>query len=377
MGNISDKQRDQFMLRGPLAKRGFDWWWHNFTAEDAETGEQQPFFIEFYTCNPALGEAEPIFGQLPERKIDGKKPSYVMVKVGWWGDSAGQLHRFFAWKDAAIEYDKDFDITVKDCSCSETHTKGSISLSEEEAKAHPEYMCNGGVVEWDIDIRKKVAFHVGYGASKFFQRVNAFEMFWHAEGMKTEYSGTISLNGRKYVVKPETCYGYADKNWGGDYTSPWVWLSSNNLVSRISGKRLNNSVFDIGGGRPKVFGVAFNRKLLSDFYYEGKNYEFNFSRFWTFCRTEFTGQETETEILWHVKQETITAVLEVDIRCNKKEMLWINYESPNGQKRHNRLWNGGNGTGLIRLYQKKRGKRVLVDEIEAKNVGCEYGEYGE
>lgn len=376
MANISDKQRDHFMLRGPLSKRGYDWWWHNFTAEDAQTGEQQPFFIEFFVCNPALAEDEPVFGQLPQRKQDGKKPSYLMVKVGWWGEQAGQLHRFFAWKDVSLAYDKNLDIKAGDCSCSETHTKGRIALSDEEAKAHPEYMCNGGTLEWDIAIDKKIAFHVGYGASKFFQRLNAFEMFWHAEGMKTAYSGTLRLNGREYIVKPETCYGYADKNWGGDFTSPWVWLSSNNLVSKMTGKRLNNSVFNIGGGRPKVLGVALNRKLLSDFYYEGKSYEFNFSKFWTLCRTEFTGQETETEILWHVRQETTSAIMEVDIRCSKKDMLLINYEAPNGLKLHNRLWNGGNGTGVIKLYQKKYGKITLLDEIEAKNIGCEYGEYG-
>lgn len=375
MANRSDTQRNHFMLRGPLAKCGYDWWWHNFTAEDAITGEQQPFFIEFFTCNPALAEDEPVFGQLPERKIDGKKPSYLMVKVGWWGEHAGQLHRFFAWKDVSLEYNQNLNIQAGDCFCTETHTKGCISLSDEEVKAHPEYLCNEGTLEWDITIDKKIAFNVGYGASKFFQRLNAFEMFWHAEGMKTIYSGKLRLNGRDYVVKPETCFGYADKNWGKDFTSPWVWLSSNNLVSKVNGKRLNNSVFNIGGGRPKVLGVALNRKLLSDFYYEGKSYEFNFSKFWMFCRTNFSGQETETEIRWYVRQETTIAVMEVDIHCNKKDMLLINYEAPNGLKRHNRLWNGGNGTGTIKLFLKKHGSTVLLDEIEANNIGCEYGEY--
>ena len=52
-------------------------------------------------------------------------------------------------------------------------------------------------------------------------------------------------------------------------------------------------------------------------------------------------------------------------------MLWINYEAPNGKKLHNRLWNGGNGVGTISLYHKKK----LIDTIEAKNIGCEYGEF--
>ena len=32
------------MLHGALALHGYDWWWHSFTAQDAETGEDKPFF---------------------------------------------------------------------------------------------------------------------------------------------------------------------------------------------------------------------------------------------------------------------------------------------------------------------------------------------
>ena len=90
-------------------------------------------------------------------------------------------------------------------------------------------------------------------------------MYWHAEGMKSAYKGTIMCNGRKYIVTPGKCYGYADKNWGRDFTSPWVWLSSNVLVSEKTGKKLENSVFDIGGGRPKIYFVPLDRRLLGVF----------------------------------------------------------------------------------------------------------------
>ena len=29
MANIHDINRDEWMLRGPLAKKGYDWWWHS------------------------------------------------------------------------------------------------------------------------------------------------------------------------------------------------------------------------------------------------------------------------------------------------------------------------------------------------------------
>ena len=376
MSGKSDQTRDAWMLKGPLAKKGYDWWWHSFTAECERTGEQKAFYIEFFTCNPALAKEEPcIVWNRPEAQKAKERPSYLMVNVGHWGKTKAQLHRFFAWKDVTITAQAPYSVEADDCFCSEERTKGRVSVTAEESVAHPEWMSDAGTLEWDVTIRKQIPFHVGYGAGKFFRDLNAFEMFWHAEGMKTIYSGEIWLDGEKYLVRPETCYGYADKNWGGDFTSPWVWLSSNDLISLKSGQRLQHSVFDIGGGRPKAFGIALNRKLLGEISYEGKSYEFNFSKFWTGSRTAFSCEETEEEIHWHVVQTTFRAKLDTEIWCKKEDMLLINYEAPDGTKRHNRLWNGGNGWGVLKLYRRKGTKEFLIDEIKAQSVGCEYGEY--
>lgn len=67
--------------------------------------------------------------------------------------------------------------------------------------------------------------------------------------------------------------------------------------------------------------------------------------------------------------------METDVHCKKSDMLLANYEAPDGTKRHNRLWNGGNGVGRIRLYRKGKDGRTLIDDIAAYNIGCEYGEY--
>ena len=365
----NDISRNACQLFGGQAKCGYDWWWHSFTAKKADTGEEQPFFIEYFICNPALGGKEPILGQHPESKEKGLLPSYLMVKAGWWGENAGQLHRFFAWDDVDISFKVPFHVQADDCFCIETEMRGHIKI--EDAEDRPEYMCGNGEMSWDLKIDKQIAFNVGYGASKLFRKMQLFEMFWHAEGMKSAFSGEIILNGEKYIVSPEDCYGYSDKNWGKDFTSPWVWLSSNNLTSTVTGKKLENSVFDIGGGCPKIGPIALKRKLLGAYCYEGKCYEFNFSKFWTGSRTKFECQETDTQIIWHVDQRTWRNRMVTDITCEKKDMLLVNYEAPNGKKLHNRLWNGGNGKGTVKLY---RGKK-LIDEVICVNVGCEYGEY--
>ena len=369
--NKHDITRNEFQLFGGQAKRGYDWWWHSFTAKNAVTGEEKPFYIEFFLCNPKFGGDEPIFGQLKENQEKGIRPSYLMVNVGCWGDVHLQLHRFFGWNKVELNKKAPYSVKADDCYITESETYGSIKLTKEEVTSHPEYMSDAGEVKWNLKIDKKVAFNVGYGAGKLFRTIQAFEMFWHAEGMKSQFEGEIILNGEKYIVDKESSFGYADKNWGKDFTSPWVWLSSCNLKSKISGKVLNDSVFDIGGGRPKVGPIVLNRKLLSAFWYEGKAYEFNFSKFWTFTRTKFNCYEEEDKIVWHVEQKTWLNKMVTDITCLKKDMLLINYEAPNGKKLHNRLWNGGNGKGEVKLYHKGK----LIDEIICENVGCEYGEY--
>lgn len=369
--NKSDINRDACQLVGFQARMGYDWWWHSFTARNLSTGEERPFFAEFFLCNPDLGGKEPVFGQLKKNKVDGKRPSYLMVKLGCWGKNAIQLHRFFAWDDIEVSYGVPFAIHADNCELDENHLKASVSVSASDSKAHPEWMSDSGEIIMDLRIKKLIPYNVGYGAGPLFRKLQLFEMFWHAEGMKTEFEGFVTLNGETYNVSPETCYGYADKNWGKNFTSPWVWLSSNNLRSEITGRKLSNSVFDIGGGCPKIGPVRLPRKLLSAFWHEGKAYEFNFSKFWTLCKTDFISTEDAERIYWHIEQKASGVSLVADISCLKRDMLLINYESPDGEKRHNKLWNGGNGVGTVSLF---RGDK-LIDRVHAENVGCEYGEY--
>ena len=365
MFNRSDIRRDACQLYGRQARCGYDWWWHSFTARNAETGEEKPFFVEFFLCNPDMESHRPSYGRL------GEKPSYLMVKAGAWGEDAAQLHRFFPWSDIEVDMGTPYSVKADDCYVDENRSYGEISITEEECKVHPEWMCDYGSMSWNLRISKKVAFNVGYGASGPMRKLQAFEMFWHAEGMKSTYEGEVIWNGVKYIVSPESSYGYADKNWGKDFTSPWVWLSSNDLTSTITGRKLEDSVFDIGGGCPKIGPVKLRRKLLSAYWHEGKAYEFNFSKFWTFTRTRFDCRETDDRIIWHVEQRTWRNRMVTDITCLKKDMLLVNYEAPDGKKLHNRLWNGGNGVGDISLYHSGK----LVDKVHAEHIGCEYGEY--
>lgn len=374
--NKSDITRDRYMLKGKLAQKGYDWWWHNFTAYHHVTGEPRAFFIEYFICNPALGTTKAVLGQLPENRENGIRPSYAMIKVGTWGKNARQINNFYPVSEFHCA-DNMLDIKVGECTLTEKQMRGSCKISAQEVTEHPEYMSDAGEMSWDLTIDKKIAYHVGYGASKFFRRINAFEMFWHAEGIKTEYSGTVVLDGEVYDAIADRSFGYADKNWGADFTSPWLWISSCHMKSLLSGKELLHSAVEFGGGRPKVFGVAMDRRLLGGLYLEGKTYDYNFSKFWTGSRVDFYYTEGAEVNQWNLVAQNRNSLMELTLQCATDEMLFINYEAPNGKKLHNRLWNGGTGYGTIKLYQKKGKEKVLIDHIELKNAGCEYGEYAQ
>ena len=67
-------------------------------------------------------------------------------------------------------------------------------------------------------------------------------------------------------------------------------------------------------------------------------------------------------IIWYVEQKTWFNRMVTEVTCEKKDMLLVNYEAPNGAKRHKRLRNGGNGKGTVKLY--RFGK--LIDEVIAE-----------
>jgi len=200
-------------------------------------------------------------------------------------------------------------------------------------------------------------------------------MFWHVQGMLTRYEGTIIFNGETYIVSPDTSAGYQDKNWGSNYTNPWIWLNCNRFVSRSSGQQLARTSLDVGGGEPVLFGLRLPRKLLIAFYHEGELYEFNFSKIHTRPRQQFNATIADDRIRWEILATTRKARIEIDFSCPRSHMLQVNYENPAGEKNHTQLWNGGHASGVVNLYRREKRKDVLIDSFDGEMGGCEYGAY--
>lgn len=367
--------RNGYMLNGSLAKRGYDWWWHSLVGHHKETGEPKPFFIEYYVINPALGGKEPILGQHPDHKNAGRKPSYAMLKAGCWvPGGAVQIHNFYGVHDFNASSET-LDVRIGPHTASETHLKGAVELSQEQATAHPEYLSEHGSMQWDLKARKVLTYDVGYGASAPARASAAFDMFWHVQGMRTEYDGTILFNGEEYVVTPEKSCGYQDKNWGRDYTNPWIWLNCNNFVSATTGQRLPNTSLVVGGGCPVVFGVKLDRRILVAFQHDSTMHEYNFTKVWTRPVQRFLCQVTPSHITWKVKVWNKDSRLSARFSCPRNTMLLVKYENPDGAYHHRQLWNGGWASGQVTLDVKGKSGWERVDTFRGEMGGCEWGAY--
>jgi hypothetical protein len=372
---VVDK-RNGYMLSGRLARRGYDWWWHSLVGVNARTGEKVPFFIEYYVVNPALGAAEPVLGQLPANRAAGRKPCYAMIKAGRWGEGrATQIHNFYPVSEFGAARDR-MEVSVGPNRASETGLSGSVRLSAGDAASHPEYMSDAGEMSWELKAEKVLPYSVGYGTSAPFRAMKAFQMYWHAAGMLTRYEGRITFNGEEYRVEPGTSAGYQDKNWGSDYTSPWVWLNCNNFTSEKTGERLALTSLDVGGAQPVVFGVSLPRRLLVAFRHGGEMHEFNFSKFWTGSRQRFDCPVSPEKVEWNIEAWNRKEKVEIRFSCPRSTMLNVNYENPDGEKRHNALWNGGYASGRLVLFRRAGKGWEEVESFSGELGGCEYGEYG-
>ena len=362
--------RNAYMLTGALAHRGYDWWWHSLTGVDAETKEERSFFIEYFSINPALGDREAVLGQSITSQATGKRPSYGMLNAGCWGPQAAQIHNYFPPSSCSFDTHR-LEARIGEATLSETRLIGAVSVSPDQASEHPEWMTDAGDMSWDLSASKVLSYSVGYGADRLLRKARAFQMFWHVAGIKTDYEGEIVFNGRRFVVTPESSSGYQDKNWGEDFTNPWVWLNCAQFVDASSGEQLPLTCLDVGGGTPVLFGRRLSSKLLIAFFLRGRLYEFNFSKFWTGAKQQFRCDDDVDQIRWRISGSTFTHRIEIDFSCPKDEMLLMNYENPDGVKNHSKLWNGGTASGSVRLYERDQ----LVGEFLGTRGGGEYGVY--
>lgn len=372
--NLSDHRRNSYMLRGSHTKQGYVRWWHSFTGVNPDSSETRTFFVEYYIINPGLGGSQPILGQHPYYKKRKMKPSYVMVKAGVFPDENGEygkeLHAFYPITSLKAASDPLY-VQIEDCSFSENHLAGYVDVSPSEAR-HRSLMTDAGYMEWDLEMHKSIACNTGTIAGRFFTALNALESFWHGEGIRTTFHGTVILDGVTYEVAPDTSFGYADKHWGKSFNRPWMQFASNHLISERTGKCLKHSALAIDGCCPRFLFIPLKRRLMVQLTYTGEDFEYNFARPSLFSRCKWRVKETNKRYIWHIMAQNKTSVIRISCYCMKDLMMPIHYESPDGSVRSNPLLAGAYGIGSVEIYRRIPGGLQLIDKLSVADAFCEY-----
>lgn len=372
--NISDQNKNSYMLRGPLARRGFVRWFHSFIGVQPETGEKRRFFIEYQILNPALGKDQPILGQYPFYKKRGIKPSYVLVKAGAFPDADGygdtQLNAFYPISSLKAA-ENPFVFQSENCFYSETHIEGYVDVTTEEAH-HRSFMTDAGYMEWYLDVHKAVACNMGFITGPLCTLIGALSSFWHAEGVRTFYKGYVSLNGVTFAVEPASCYGYADKNWGRRADNPLLLLSSPHLVSSLSQKEYKHSSLVVAGCFPRILFIPLKRRLIIQLTHMGEEFEFHFAHIKNISRCKWNIKETNKRYIWHIKAQNKDAVIKISLNCTKAHLMELLYEGPDGELPVKPILCGGNGMGNVEIYRKTDGDLILLDTLKAEDVLCVY-----
>ncbi|OJF75601.1 MAG: hypothetical protein BKP49_11200 [Treponema sp. CETP13] len=367
-------RKNRAMLSGSQKRNGYMTWWHSFTGKNTVTGEIKSFFVEIYIINPMRSPKTVVYGQLYSQKTKEHMPSYIVVKAGAWGKNAKQIHNFYTCSKLE-KNNKILDLNIGTIHVSETELSGSVKMDYKIAKLHPELMSDGGNMSWKLTMSKKLPYDMGFRTSALVSKLNIFEMYSHVQGIETLFDGVVALDGQTYRVTSNKSFGYTDKKWGTDFANPWLWLTSNNIVSEITGKKLPNTCFDIGTVCPKIFSIPLKQSLFACFYYEGIKYTFNFSKLKKQCKLTYEIRENSEVIHWLLSCSNTKYLLDIDIFCKKEEMLFMNYEAPSGEKLHNHLWSGGTGYGELKFFIHKGKDLEQVEYAKIYNCGCQYGEF--
>lgn len=380
------RRSERLRLKGSQRKNGFDRWRFVVNGASRVSGEEKSFFIEFYTVNPALSPKECILGfknrfnksaedfQYVLAGTDSARnfesqvfvtPSFLMVRAGALCRGGIHMNSYYPAEHLLVK-DREHIISISPknesgCILTENYTAGSVKVTKADLTEHPEMLGAAGSLSWKLRFSRPVSFSPDYHGK---------DTHWACLGGKADFAGSIVFNGEEFLVSPKNSFGYYDKNWGRDFSSPYFHLSSSNITSAISGKLLERSAFAAQG--------EYRDKLSVLISVEGKNIEFHADRMKKFsvsydCQ-ETAGTEDEGLTLhWSVSVHDRRHVVDIDVFCSTKDMFLRDFESPGGGRKIMRVLAGGNGTGRIKIYKKMKKSLELIEQAEIAKCVCEYG----
>lgn len=385
MGSKPDSRRDGWMLTDRLASGGVQRWRFVFPAIRDDTRDRCCIFIEYYACT------EPSWRNKPEGKAESRagkrtegttiRPAYFAVHAGIWGSGAVQYTHVFDEGEAEILQGPPFTAKAGECLFTEFETYGSIPGGDDPARqshsgADPySDLTDDTAIEWDIEFDKKVSYNAGASTSPFSRKIHASDAYWHAEGLVTEYTGTIIIGDVSYRTFPDAGSGYADVTWGSGFPSPGLWLWTTDLADS-SGLPGTGDVLAVWGGNIRMNVPSGPDKKFFGALLNGKHrYDFNSMKTALTGSTSLKTRETDEAWTWHLILSGEKAMIDARITCPKSSMIRDELPSPLNRLQTYQRFTGTDGEGKILLCVRSGlfGSYEKRDEIIARHIVCAYG----
>lgn len=372
------------LLTGGLKKNGFISWRYVFNATEKLSGTEKTFFIELEMLNPYLSPSEAVLGFTSRSTINPDdlqyalagttsatemvlekfvQPSYVAVRFGALGKHAKQICNYEAIQNTKINPHQ-FSVQVENCTFTEKHLSGFVNHTKSEIFSHPEYLCQDGYAEWNLDFEIIQEFEKGFS-----NKTNT----WIPIGLRANFSGTINYCGEDYNVNPLKSFGYIDKTWGKTLPNPYFHIAASSLSSQISGRTLFDSSFVVHGlydDRASVL-LNFEGNKLSFCADENKR---SYSCLWD-CQ-QFL-QNDEDQLHWSLSATNKTWVVDIDVFCNISELYNKVVELPEGNRKTLSMLTSGSGNGEIKLYKRIKDDLEQIENIRIAKAFCEFGKFEE
>ena len=239
---------------------------------------------------------------------------------------------------------------------------GHLDISPEDLQEHPEYLCDSGMINWDLHYEIRRSFEKGY-SSKVYS--------WLATGVRAVFAGSITIDGKVYNVIPKKSFGYIDRNYGKNNSYPWLHLSSSNLTSIITGKTLQESAFAVQG--------IYNDRVSVIVDFEGNQVVFeankglsSYEAHWNF--TQSPENDSQEKLHWTISVHNKKYVIDIDVFCIAPLMFVRSFELPEGKRNILKVLSGSTGTGEIRLYKRIHKNLELIEHAEIAGALCEFGQ---
>ncbi|MBQ9495210.1 MAG: hypothetical protein IJR50_06180 [Treponema sp.] len=366
-------------------KNGIVWNRFIFSGLESTTGAEQLFFIELEMLNAGLAFDNPVLGFKTRTKISeddlqyvlaGTKaahdlqaesivmPSYIVVRAGMFGKDAKQLCGYYLLKNVSGGF-KLSPIEVGKCVFTDDKISGELSCSQEELQSHPEYMCDVGIMRWDLRYEIHHAFPAGYKQKN---------ELWLPCGAQAMFAGSVSFDNCEYRVVPKSSCGYIDVNFMRTLSVPFFHLSSSNLTSRISGKTLFNSCFAVQG---MYHGYLALSVKLEDVNIVVPARESRNMAIPMWSCAEMPADEEGEKLHWSVSADTKKWVVDIDVMCYTSQLFVRNIELPEGKRKMMKLLAGGTGVGEVRLYRHVGKNLEIIEDAHIAGALCEFGQVEE